>query len=106
MLCLETLYFQVLVVIAGLLENPELALDALVVCMRVSNELGAENPKSAAFSVTMVTLVSHIIKIIEAAAVLTLHHVISYAFTSGEAVANAVSELCPFLAVSLILNGV
>ncbi|XP_020594431.1 protein DETOXIFICATION 40-like, partial [Phalaenopsis equestris] len=31
MLCLETWYFQVLVLIAGLLENPELALDSLSV---------------------------------------------------------------------------
>ena len=31
MLCLETWYFQVLVLIAGLLPNPELALDALSV---------------------------------------------------------------------------
>ena len=29
MLCLETWYFQILVLIAGLLENPELALDSL-----------------------------------------------------------------------------
>ncbi|GAB4830894.1 Protein DETOXIFICATION 40 [Ancistrocladus abbreviatus] len=125
MLCLETWYFQVLVVIAGLLKDPQLALDALAVCMavmgllfmvsvgfnaaasvRVSNELGAGNPKSAAFSVVMVNLVSLGIAIIEAAVVLALRHVISYAFTSGETVANAVSELCPFLAVSLVLNGV
>jgi len=38
--------------------------------------------------------------------VLALRHVISYAFTSGETVADAVSDLCPFLAVTLILNGV
>lgn len=31
MLCLETWYFQILVLIAGLLENPEIALDALSV---------------------------------------------------------------------------
>lgn len=31
MLCLETWYFQVLVLVAGLLENPELSLDALSV---------------------------------------------------------------------------
>lgn len=29
MLCLETWYFQILVLLAGLLENPELALDSL-----------------------------------------------------------------------------
>lgn len=60
MLCLETWYFQVLVLIVGLLENAEIALDSLPVCItisgwvymisvvfnaaasvRVSNELGA-----------------------------------------------------------------
>ncbi|XP_044478153.1 protein DETOXIFICATION 40-like [Mangifera indica] len=125
MLCLETWYFQILVLIAGLLDNPQLALDSLAVCMavmgllfmvsvgfnaaasvRVSNELGAGNPKSAAFSVVMVNLVSLIIAVIEAVVVLALRHVISYAFTSGETVADAVSRLCPYLAITLILNGV
>uniref|UniRef100_A0A0D3ABR7 Protein DETOXIFICATION n=2 Tax=Brassica oleracea TaxID=3712 RepID=A0A0D3ABR7_BRAOL len=31
---------------------------------------------------------------------------ISYAFTEGEKVSAAVSDLCPFLAVTLILNGI
>ncbi|TXG47043.1 hypothetical protein EZV62_026337 [Acer yangbiense] len=125
MLCLETWYMQILVLISGLLDNPELALDSLAVCMsimgllfmvsvgfnaaasvRVSNELGAGNPKSAEFAVMIVNLVSFIIAVMEAVVVLALRHVISYAFTSGETVADAVSELCPFLAVTLILNGI
>ncbi|KAJ4978116.1 hypothetical protein NE237_008896 [Protea cynaroides] len=125
MLCLETWYFQILVLLAGLLKNPQLTLDSLSICMtlsgwglmisigfnaaasvRVSNELGAGNPKSAAFSVKMVTSISFIIAVILAIAVLVLRHLISYAFTSGETVANAVSELCPFLAINLILNGI
>ena len=72
--------------------------------VRVCNELGAGKPKSAAFSVVMVTLVSLTIAVIEAIVVLALKHVISYVFTSGETVANAVSKLCPFLAVTLILG--
>ncbi|KAL6546747.1 Protein DETOXIFICATION 40 [Orobanche minor] len=125
MLCLETWYFQVLVLVAGLLENPELSLDALSVCMsvsglmfmvsigfnaaasvRVSNEIGAGHPKSAAFSVVVVTLVCFTVAAAEAAIVLSQRHVISYVFTGGETVAEAVSELCPFLAVTLLLNGV
>lgn len=74
--------------------------------VRVGNELGAGNPKSAAFSVVIVNLVSFIIAVVEAMVVLSLRNVISYAFTSGETVAKAVSELCPFLAVTLILNGI
>ncbi|XP_060192565.1 protein DETOXIFICATION 40-like [Lycium barbarum] len=125
MLCLETWYFQILVLLSGLLKNPELALDSISVCMavnglmfmvavgfnaaasvRVSNELGAAHPKSAAFSVFVVTFISFLIAVVEAIIVLCLRNVISYAFTKGDIVANAVSDLCPFLAVTLILNGV
>ncbi|KAL6330368.1 hypothetical protein AAG906_040297 [Vitis piasezkii] len=125
MLCLETWYFQILVLLAGLLENPEVALDALSICMtilgfvfmisvgfnaaasvRVGNELGAGHPKSAAFSVVVVTLVSFLISVVAAAVVFVLRHVISYAFTGGETVAQAVSDLCPVLAITLMLNGI
>ena len=74
--------------------------------MRVGNELGAGHPKSAAFAVVVVTLVSFIVGIIAAIVVLLLRDVISYAFTDGETVAKAVSDLCPFLAITLILNSV
>ncbi|RCV42037.1 hypothetical protein SETIT_9G183000v2 [Setaria italica] len=125
MLCLETWYFQVLVLIAGLLPNPELALDALSVCMtisgwvfmisvgfnaaasvRVSNELGAGNPKSAYFSVWVVTAVSTLITIILSIVILCLRNYVSYLFTEGEVVSNAVADLCPLLAITIILNGI
>ncbi|CAI9787814.1 unnamed protein product [Fraxinus pennsylvanica] len=125
MLCLQTWYLQVLVLIAGLFRNPELALDALSVCLsinnmlytvaigfnaaasvRVSNELGAGNPKSAAFSVFMVIFVSFILALVDAATVLWQRHRISHVFTDGETVAHAVSELCPFLSVTIVLNGI
>ncbi|KAH1142478.1 hypothetical protein GLYMA_12G099300v4 [Glycine max] len=98
MLCLETWYFQILVLLAGLLPHPELALDSLSICttvsgwvfmisvgfnaaasVRVSNELGARNPKSASFSVVVVTLISFIISVIVALVVLAIRDVISYA---------------------------
>ncbi|KAI3718721.1 hypothetical protein L6452_19603 [Arctium lappa] len=125
MLCLETWYFQILILIAGLLDNPEIALDSLAVCstilgwvfmisigfnaatsVRVSNELGAGHPKSAAFSVIVVTLCSFVISVICAIILLALRHVLSYAFTDGQAVADAVSELTPLLAISIVLNGI
>uniref|UniRef100_A0A7N0TBQ7 Multidrug and toxic compound extrusion protein n=1 Tax=Kalanchoe fedtschenkoi TaxID=63787 RepID=A0A7N0TBQ7_KALFE len=125
MFCLEAWYFQILVLLAGLLPHPELALDSLSICMtisgwifmisvgfnaaasvRVSNELGAGNHKSAKFSVIMVNLASFTLSVIAAIVFMGLRNVISYAFTDGEAVAQAVAELCPFLAVTIILNGV
>lgn len=125
MLCLETWYFQILVLIAGLLDNPELALDSLAICMtisgwvfmvsvgfnaaasvRVSNELGAGNPNAAAFSVLVVTTSSFLISVVVALIILSLRDVISYAFTEGEVVAAAVSDLTPLLALTLSLNGI
>ncbi|PNY00652.1 protein TRANPARENT TESTA 12-like [Trifolium pratense] len=125
MLCLEAWYFQILVLLAGLLPNPEIALDSLSICttisgwvfmisvgfnaaasVRVSNELGAKNPKSASFSVVVVTLISFVISVILAVVVFALRDVISYVFTEGEVVAAAVSDLCPLLSLSLVLNGI
>ncbi|KAK9706423.1 hypothetical protein RND81_07G123600 [Saponaria officinalis] len=125
MLCLETWYFQILVLIAGLFENAELALDSLTVSMtisgwvfmisvgfnaaasvRVSNELGARHPKSAAFSVIAVTTTSFIIALICAILVLVFRYQISYIFTGGDHVSQAVAELSPYLALSILLNGV
>ncbi|KAG8097515.1 hypothetical protein GUJ93_ZPchr0013g36251 [Zizania palustris] len=125
MLCLETWYFQILVLISGLLKDPEMALASLSVCMtisgwvfmisvgfnaaasvRVSNELGAGNPKAAAFSVVVVTTLSFIISVIIALAILLCRNYISYIFTDGDDVAAAVSKLTPLLGLTLILNGI
>ena len=73
--------------------------------MRVGNEIGAGHRKAAAFSVVVVNSVSLVVAVIEAIVVLSQRHVISYVFTGGERVADAVSDLCPFLAVTLVLNG-
>uniref|UniRef100_J3LQD5 Protein DETOXIFICATION n=1 Tax=Oryza brachyantha TaxID=4533 RepID=J3LQD5_ORYBR len=125
MLCLETWYFQILVLLAGLLDDPQLALDSLTVCMtlagwvmmisigfnaaasvRVGNELGAGHPRAAAFSVVVVTALSFVITVAMAVVFLIFRDYISYIFTDGETVSRAVSDLCPFLAATLILNGI
>lgn len=125
MLCLETWYFQILVLIAGLLDNAQIALDSLSVSMtisgwvfmisvgfnaaasvRVSNELGAGHPKSASFSVVAVTTLSFVIALFFAILVLIYRYDVSYIFTGGTEVSEAVAELSPFLAISILLNGV
>ncbi|CAN1843672.1 Protein DETOXIFICATION 40 [Linum perenne] len=117
--------FGVLVLVSGLLPDPELTLAALAVCMmifdfmvmmsigfnaavsvRVSNEVGAGNLKSAAFSVMISTSMCLFISLVAAIVVMATRHVISYAFTGGEEVAALVSDLCPLLALAIILNGI
>ncbi|CAH8383824.1 unnamed protein product [Eruca vesicaria subsp. sativa] len=125
MLCLEAWYGQILVLLAGLLKNPELALDALAICMaisaisfmvsvgfnaaasvRVSNELGAGHPRSAAFSTVVNTGVSFLLSLFEAVVIFSWRQVISYGFTDSPAVAEAVAELAPYLAITIVLNGI
>nr|CAB3505031.1 unnamed protein product [Digitaria exilis] len=103
MLCLETWYSQITVLVAGLLKDPEIALDSLAVCMsisgwvfmvsvgfnaaasvRVSNELGAGHPKAASFSVKVVTTLSVTVASAIAVAVMCLRDHISYVFTKGD----------------------
>ncbi|KAF8681999.1 hypothetical protein HU200_045455 [Digitaria exilis] len=84
MLCLETWYSQITVLVAGLLKDPEIALDSLAVCVRVSNELGAGHPKAASFSVKVVTTLSVTVASAIAVAVMCLRDHISYVFTKGD----------------------
>nr|XP_016489459.1 PREDICTED: protein DETOXIFICATION 40-like isoform X2 [Nicotiana tabacum] len=100
MLCLETC-----MTISGWVFMISVGLNAAA-SVRVSNELGAGHPKSAAFSVIVVTACACIISVIAAITILEFRHVISYAFTGGEVVAEAVSDLCPLLALTLLLNGI
>lgn len=125
MLCLETWYYQILVLISGLLDNAQIALDALSVSttisgwvfmisvgfnaaasVRVSNELGAGHPKSASFSVVAVTTISFFIALFFGILVLVFRHNLSYIFTGGKEVSDAVADLSPFLAISILLNGI
>jgi MATE family multidrug resistance protein len=78
----------------------------LISSVRVSNELGAGHPKSAYFSVWVVTGVSTLISVMLSIVILCLRNYISYLFTEGEVVSNAVADLCPLLAITLILNGI
>ncbi|CAF2173647.1 hypothetical protein HID58_026598 [Brassica napus] len=125
MLCLEIWYNQGLVIISGLLTNPTISLDAISICMyylnwdmqfmlglsaaisvRVSNELGAGNPRVAKLSVVVVNITTVLISLLLCIVVLVFRVGLSKAFTSDKEVIVAVSDLFPLLAVSIFLNGI
>ncbi|CAN6205530.1 unnamed protein product [Urochloa humidicola] len=125
MLALEVWYFQVLILLAGMLPDPQVALDSLTVCtsiqswvfmisvgfnaaasVRVGNELGAGNPRSAAFSAWMVTILSAFVSAIAGLVTFLLRDKLSYIFTTGEVVSRAVADLCPLLVGTILLCGI
>jgi multidrug resistance protein, MATE family len=74
--------------------------------VRVGNELGAGNPRSAAFSAWMVTALSAFVSAIAGLVTFLLRDKLSYIFTTGEVVSRAVADLCPLLVGTILLCGI
>ncbi|KAI3830671.1 hypothetical protein MKX03_005417 [Papaver bracteatum] len=125
MLCLEYWYLMNLIVLAGLLKNPEIEVDAASICMniegwifmvplgfiaavsvRVSNELGAGNAAAAKFSVWVTVSIALVTQIAFALLVLITRNNFPKLFTNNKAVMKHVSELAEFLCVTIFLSSI
>ncbi|KAF2292052.1 hypothetical protein GH714_017857 [Hevea brasiliensis] len=122
---LELWYFTAVILMVGWLDNPEIAVDAVSICMnlqlwalmialgfnaaisvRVSNELGAGNPKVAKFSVVVTVLTSTIIGVVFTALILVTKNDFPKVFTGKPAVMKEASKLGYFLAATIFLNSI
>ncbi|KNA21050.1 hypothetical protein SOVF_046800 [Spinacia oleracea] len=125
MLCLENWYYRVLILMTGNMENAEIALDALSICMsingwemmipmaffagagvRVSNELGAGSGKGAKFATTVAVLTSVAIGLFFWLLVLIFHEKIAFIFSTSPPVIEEVKKLSVLLAFTILLNSV
>ncbi|KAF8405160.1 hypothetical protein HHK36_010059 [Tetracentron sinense] len=125
MLCLELWYYTAVVLMVGCLKNPEVAVDAISICInllqwslmislgfnaavsvRVSNELGAGHPKDAKFSVVVAVTTSTLFGILLTAAVLATRSHFPEMFTGKPEVIRETSKLGYLLAASILLNSI
>ncbi|CAL0323368.1 unnamed protein product [Lupinus luteus] len=125
MLCLELWYSTILVLLTGNMENAEVEIDALSICLningwemmisfgfmaaasvRVANELGKGSAKAAKFSIVVTVLTSFTIGFILFLFFLFFRERLAYIFTSNKEVADAVGDLSPLLSISILLNSV
>ncbi|KAB2076390.1 hypothetical protein ERO13_A06G032700v2 [Gossypium hirsutum] len=125
MLCLETWYYRILILMTGYLSNATLAVDALSVCMsingwelmiplaflaatgvRVANELGAGNWKGAKFATKVSIVQSTIVGVFFCIIVLVLRDKVALIFTSSNDVLEEVDKLSYLLGVTILLNSV
>ncbi|KAF0913307.1 hypothetical protein E2562_021957 [Oryza meyeriana var. granulata] len=125
MVCLETWYYRILILLTGHLKNSELAVNALSICMsfqawemmiplgflagtgvRVANELGAGNGKGAKFAAIVSTTTSFLIGLFFSVLALAFHDKIALVFSSSKTVIDAVDNISVLLAVTILLNGV
>ncbi|XP_057529060.1 protein DETOXIFICATION 27-like isoform X2 [Amaranthus tricolor] len=125
MLCLENWYYKILILLTGNLENAEIAIDALSICMsingwelmiplaffagtgvRVANELGAGNGKGAKFATLVSVTTSTVIGFFFWLLVLFFHEKIAFIFSTSPPVVEEVKKLSVLLAFTILLNSV
>ncbi|KAI3985663.1 hypothetical protein MKX01_033946 [Papaver californicum] len=122
---LEVWFYMALILFAGYLKNPEVAVDALSTCMnilgwavmvaigfnaassvRVSNELGTGHPRTAKFSVIVVVLSSFVLGLMMALVLITTRKIYPSVFTNSIEVKELIYILTPLLAFSIIIKNV
>ncbi|XP_015966964.1 protein DETOXIFICATION 16 [Arachis duranensis] len=124
MVCLEMWSFEMMVLLSGLLPNPQLETSVLSICLntaaavwmipfglsgavstRVSNELGAGNPKTARLAVCVVLVMAIIEGLIVGLVLILIRHVWGYAYSNEGEVVDYVAVMLPILATSNFLDG-
>ncbi|KAI8534485.1 hypothetical protein RHMOL_Rhmol10G0093500 [Rhododendron molle] len=104
MVCLEWWSFELLVLLSGLLPNPELESSVLSICTRVSNELGAGNSRAAQLSVCTVMVLAVAEAIMVSAALFCCRFILGYAYSSEKEVVDYVREMTPLLCLSIVMD--
>ncbi|XP_062232079.1 protein DETOXIFICATION 10-like isoform X1 [Phragmites australis] len=120
MLCFEWWSFEVLILVSGLLPNPELQTSVLSICLttislmytipyglgaaastRVANELGGGNPEGARSAVRVVMCIAVMEAALVTSTLLASQHILGYAYSSDKEVVTYVNAMVPFVCVSV-----
>ncbi|CAL4967707.1 unnamed protein product [Urochloa decumbens] len=125
MLCLEIWYMMVLVVLTGHLDDAQIAVGSVSICMnvngweamlfiglnaaisvRVSNELGSGRPRAAKHAVASVIAQSLALGLVAMALVLAYRNSFAALFTGDREMRAAVGKVAHLLAATMVLNSV
>ncbi|XP_011038711.1 PREDICTED: MATE efflux family protein 5-like isoform X2 [Populus euphratica] len=124
MICLQWWAYEIVVLLSGLLSNPQLETSVLSVCLtttstlysipygigaavstRVSNELGAGRPQAARIAVYTVMILAIIEVIIVSGTLFGTRDIFGYSFSNEKEVVDYVSNMTPLVCLSVILDG-
>ncbi|CAO2200309.1 unnamed protein product [Urochloa humidicola] len=125
MLCLEIWYMSLITVLTGDLDDAQIAVDSLGICMnvngweamifiglnaaisvRVSNELGSGRPRAAWNAVVVVVAEALLIGLTCMALILVFRDSFSVIFTSDDDLRRAVARIAGLLGLTMVLNSV
>ncbi|XP_076901566.1 protein DETOXIFICATION 14-like [Bidens hawaiensis] len=123
MICLEWWSHEIIVLLSGLLPNTQLETSMLSIFLiiddlhyyipysfgvaastRVSNELGAGNPKAAKMALLAISTLGALEVIIASAILFSTHSILGYAFTEERKVVNYVKDMTPLLCFTIFAD--
>ncbi|OVA11560.1 Multi antimicrobial extrusion protein [Macleaya cordata] len=123
MVCLEWWSFELLILLSGLLPNPQLETSVLSICLttiaslytipsgfgaaastRVSNELGAGNAQGARFVVCIVMFVAVTEAVIVSSTLFASRYIFGYAYSNEKEVIDYVEIMTPLICISVITD--
>ncbi|CAA0824481.1 MATE efflux family protein [Striga hermonthica] len=123
MICLEWWSFELVILVSGLLPNPQLETSVLSICLdtiatlssvpnglaaaastRISNELGAGQPEGARASVIALMFLAAIDAIVASASLFASRQVFGYIFSSDREVVDYVTSMAPLICLSVIID--
>ncbi|CAA0817264.1 MATE efflux family protein [Striga hermonthica] len=124
MVCLEWWSFELILLLSGLLPNPQIETSVLSICFTISylhyhvpysfgaaastlisNELGAGRPESARLTLLAVLILSIFEFLAASIAIITCGQILGYAFSKEEEIVDYVHKMAPFLGLSIIMDG-
>ncbi|KAK4362031.1 hypothetical protein RND71_017272 [Anisodus tanguticus] len=124
MVCLEMWSFELMVLLSGLLPNPQLETSVLSICLntaatvwmipfglsaavstRVSNELGAGHPQTARLALYVVLAVAVMEGLVLGLVMILIRNVWGYAYSNETEVVRYIATMLPLLATSNFLDG-
>ncbi|XP_074570408.1 protein DETOXIFICATION 35-like [Curcuma longa] len=125
MLCLEVWYMMILTVLTGHLDDAEIAVGSISICMningwegmifiglnaaisvRVSNELGSGRPRATKYAVMVVLVQSLAIGLLSMVLILATRNHFSVIFTSDKDMQRAVAQIAYLLGITMVLNSI
>nr|GMC97033.1 protein DETOXIFICATION 14-like [Ipomoea batatas] len=125
MACLEWWTFEIVILLGGLLPNPQVETSVLSICLmicslhfyipfsigagastRISNELGAGNTELARMAVWGVTIIGMIELAVAAVVLMSLRSVVGYAFSNETEVVNYIKRMTPLVSLMLVSDGI
>ncbi|KAK6151026.1 hypothetical protein DH2020_015958 [Rehmannia glutinosa] len=124
MVCLEWWSFEIILLLSGVLPNPQIETSVLSICFTISylhyhipysfgaaastlisNKLGAGKPEAARVTVHAVLVLSIAEFLIASITIVICGHILGYAFSEEKEIVDYVRKMAPFLGLSIIMDG-